>query len=248
MQKYGQHFLANAGVADKIISAVKDNLFAALVEIGPGKGFLTARLRGLAPRFAAVEIDPEMVSYLKQNFKNIEIINKDFLSFDLSSLPREKTTFVSNLPYIDAAEILLKTLEYEYFESAVFMFQREQAARILAKPKTTPYGPLSVLAQTLADVKSLFRVSAGSFNPPPKVESEVLLFKKKADADKDYFKLKELVKKAFAYKRKNIFNSLLLGGVDGEILFARLKELKIPVSARAEELDKTDYQNLIDIL
>ncbi len=249
MQKYGQHFLKNTGVADKIIEAVKENLRGEIVEIGPGKGFITERLLQLKPNLKVVEIDPEMAQYLQKNFPaKLDIINQDFLKFDLTTLGNGPVTFVSNLPYIDAAEILLKVLESPNFESAVFMFQREQAQRILAQTNAQGYGPLSILAQALAEVKSVCRVSKGSFNPPPKVESEVLLFTKQHSAGPQYFKLKNFTRKAFAYKRKTIYNSLLLSHIDGEKAQAALAELKLSSKLRPEEIDKITYSLLANII
>ncbi len=116
MRKYGQHFLVNKGIIDKITDAVIDNMEGSLVEIGPGKGAITTALleRGVN-NFTLIEIDPEMADYLKNNlpeYAEVEIKNNDFLKEDLSFLPESPVTFVSNLPYIDAAEILLFVRRY----------------------------------------------------------------------------------------------------------------------------------------
>lgn len=238
--KYGQHFLKNTGVADKIVEAARGVMAGQLVEIGPGKGFITERLMALTPRLKVIEIDEEMAAYLTKTFgRKIEITNEDFLSFDMRRLAPAPTTFVSNLPYIDAAQILLKALEWPYFQSAVFMFQREQAERILASAGAKNYGPLSILSQSLALVKSITRVSPGSFNPPPKVESQVLSFTRINSADAKYFRMKDIVKKAFAYKRKSIYNSLLLSGADEAVL----NKFKAD-GRRAQELPIQEYQSL----
>jgi 16S rRNA (adenine1518-N6/adenine1519-N6)-dimethyltransferase len=255
MQKYGQHLLINRGIINKIVDCVVDNAQeGAVIEIGPGKGALTLAMleRGLN-NFTVVEIDPYMTEILNKvlpDYAEVNIINQDFLMLDLNSLPfNSPALFVSNLPYIDAAEILLKTLNYKGFGAAVYMFQREQARRILAKPETRYYGQLSILAQAQADISSVCRVSAGSFAPPPKVESEVLLFRPKkqslfkSDAHKKIFE--ELVKAAFAYRRKTALNALCGhygGNKDGFI--SLLKKSGIPVSARAQEIDIRKYLNL----
>jgi 16S rRNA (adenine1518-N6/adenine1519-N6)-dimethyltransferase len=179
MQKYGQHFLVNRGVIDKITDAVVHNAQGSLVEIGPGKGALTSALleRGLND-FTLVEIDPKMTARLRQTlpaYARLNIIENDFLLLERALLPAGDITFVSNLPYINAAEILLKVLETSGFKAAVFMFQREQAARLCARTRTRQYGALSVIFQVFARARSICRVSPGSFSPPPKVDSEVLL-------------------------------------------------------------------------
>lgn len=101
-----------------------------------------------------------------------------FLSFELASLPAVPTAFVSNLPYIDAADILDKVLAWPHFFSAVFMFQKEQAQRIRAHAGEDFYGPLSVFSQLRAHISPICKVGRGCFNPPPKVESAVLAFER----------------------------------------------------------------------
>lgn len=136
MQKYGQHFLINENVINQIIDAALLLKSENLVEIGPGKGALTARLIDRGCRnFTVVEIDPEMEIYLRKNLPEsagVKILRQNFLQADLETLAPRPTLFVSNLPYIDAADILDKVLSCPHFQSAVFMFQKEQAQRIRA--------------------------------------------------------------------------------------------------------------------
>ena len=173
MQKYGQHFLINESVITQIVDAALLLRAENLMEIGPGKGALTHALAARGQRdFLAVEIDPEMVQTLQRNLPqeaNVKIVQQDFLSFDLKKIPQGPTEFVSNLPYIDAAEILNKVLSWPYFKTAVFMFQKEQAQKITALPGDEFYGPLSILTQLRARVSLVCNVGRGSFNPPPKV-------------------------------------------------------------------------------
>lgn len=253
MRKYGQHFLVNKGIIDKITDAVIDNMEGALVEIGPGKGAITTALleRGVN-NFTLIEIDPEMADYLKNNlpkYAEVEIKNNDFLKEDLSFLPEGPVTFVSNLPYIDAAEILLKVLSAPGLHAAVFMFQREQAQRLTAKPESKHYGPLSVLFQASASARSICRVSPGSFNPPPKVDSEVLLIMPKGQIEFKSAKHKkdftELVKSVFAYRRKTVLNALCeVFKKDKDLLGAALQKAGVKISARAEELSPRKYADL----
>lgn len=253
MRKYGQHFLVNKGIIDKITSAVIDNMQGSLVEIGPGKGAITNALleRGVN-NFTLIEIDPEMVSYLKENlpaYADLEIRNNNFLKEDLSFLPSGKITFVSNLPYIDAADILMRVLLFKDFHAAVFMFQREQAQRLVAKPETKHYGPLSVIFQALAGARSICRVSPGSFNPPPKVDSEVLLILPQNHInfknERHKYNFISLVKTVFAYRRKTALNALCeVYKKDKDILVKILARAGIKVSARAEEITPRKYADL----
>ena len=171
IQKYGQHFLISSRVIHDIVDAAEVLKAENLVEIGPGQGALTQELiRRGRTGFTAVEIDPAMAAFLKKNLPSaaqVHIVQENFLQFDLSTLPALPTQFISNLPYIDAAEILDKVLAWPYFKTAVFMFQKEQAQKITAKPGEKGYGPLSVLSQLRARISLICNVGRGCFNPPP---------------------------------------------------------------------------------
>ena len=150
IQKYGQHFLISPRVITEIVDAAEVLKAVNLVEIGPGQGALTQEFikRGHTG-FTVVEIDPAMVQFLQKNLPpeaRVNMVEANFLQFDLNTLPAVPTEFVSNLPYIDAAQILDKVLAYAHFKTAVFMFQREQAQKITAKPGEKGYGALSVLS------------------------------------------------------------------------------------------------------
>lgn len=252
MQKYGQHFLISESVIAQIIDAALILKRQNLVEIGPGKGALTARLIERGQKgFTLVEIDPEMVAYLKDHLPKdaeIKIVQGNFLAFDLDSLPQVPTEFVSNLPYIDAADILDKVLGYPYFETAVFMFQKEQAQRIRAKAGEEFYGPLSIFSQLRAWVNPICKVGKGCFNPPPKVESMVLAFEKKKETPfpttQSWQNFRKAVLSAFAHKRKTVFNSLSLCGYEKEKITAALEFLHLPLTVRAEQIPAEKYVDL----
>ncbi|MGB2579198.1 16S rRNA (adenine1518-N6/adenine1519-N6)-dimethyltransferase [Elusimicrobium simillimum] len=254
-QQYGQNFLVNEGIINKIVTAaVAVSEGARVVEIGPGKGALTfALIKHGFKNFTLVEIDSEMVNFLSSALPaeaGVKIINEDFLKFPTEDLPAEDTVFISNLPYIWAAEILRKTLCYKYFKAAVYMFQREQARRITAAQNSEFYGPISLQSQVRADITSVTRVSPGSFNPPPKVESEVLAFSKNLKIEENLLPLFDNVTRAaFAYKRKNIINSLTEGmDVDKDIFTAALNAAAVNPAARAQEIALADYILLVKIL
>lgn len=255
MQKYGQHFLINENVINQIVDAALLLRAENLVEIGPGKGALTEHLIARGKKnFTLVEIDPEMVAYLQTHLSKeaeIKIVQQNFLVFDLSSLPGCPTEFVSNLPYIDAADILDKVLAWPHFFSAVFMFQKEQAQRIRAKAGEEFYGPLSIFSQLRARISPICKVSRGCFNPPPKVESAVLAFEQLATpcvAPEAWSAFKKLVLAAFAHKRKTVFNSLTLCGYDKEKVASSLAGLGLVPTVRAEQIAPQTYVELNKLL
>lgn len=256
MQKYGQHFLINEGVITQIVDAALLLRAESLVEIGPGKGALTARLAARGCKdFTVVEIDPEMAAYLQSHLPpeaGIRIIESDFLKTDISALVQKPTLFVSNLPYIDAADILDKVLSSPFFYSAVFMFQKEQAQRIRAKAGEDFYGPLSVFSQLRARISPICKVGRGCFNPPPKVESMVLAFERLKESvfssEEEWKKFRKLVLAAFAHKRKTAFNSLALAGYDKASVSAALERLELPLTVRAEQIAPQTYIQLNKLL
>lgn len=251
IQKYGQHFLISPRVICDIVDAADVLKAENLVEIGPGQGALTREfiMRGRTG-FTVVEIDPAMVQFLQKNLPpsaHVNIIQANFLQFDLNTLPALPAQFVSNLPYIDAAQILDKVLAYAHFKTAVFMFQKEQAQKITAKPGEKSYGALAVLSQLRARISLICNVGRGCFNPPPKVESRVLSFEK-IPAPLDFPAVVRVVQAAFLHRRKTLLNALLLAGYEKEKITAALTQLDLPLTTRPEELTPQQFVKLAVIL
>lgn len=252
MQKYGQHFLINQNVIGQVVDAALLLKSENLVEIGPGKGALTEALiaRGCS-NFSVVEIDPEMAEYLQKTLPKeaaVKIILQNFLQADLTVLAPRPTLFVSNLPYIDAADILDRVLNCPHFAAAVFMFQKEQAQRICARAGEEFYGPLSIFSQLRAQTGLICNVGRGCFNPPPKVESRVLAFtrlKQNTVAPAQWPAFKKLVTSAFLHKRKTLFNSLSLAGYDKEKIRLALDGLKLAPTVRPEQVSPAGYVDLL---
>lgn len=247
IQKYGQHFLISPRVINEIIDAAEVLRADNLVEIGPGQGALTQEFikRGKT-NFTVIEIDPDMVQFLQKNLPalaKLNLLRADFLTFDLDTLPTVPTQFVSNLPYIDAAAILDKVLAWPNFKTAVFMFQKEQAQKITARPGEKGYGALSVLSQLRARISLICNVGKGCFNPPPKVDSRVLAFEK-ISAPANWCAVARLVQAAFLHRRKTLVNALLLGGYDREKITAALALIKMPLTVRPEQLSPAQFVQL----
>ena len=248
MQKYGQHFLTDQNIITQIVDAACLLRAENMVEIGPGKGALTRELLAHGIKnLTAVEIDIEMVKYLQTHLpkdSSMQIVQENFLKFDLGHLPQVPTEFVSNLPYIDAAEILDKVLSWPYFKTAVFMFQKEQAQKIRAKSGDELYGPLSIFSQLRARISPICKVGRGCFAPPPKVESAVLAFEKITPPQVNWKKLVKVVASAFLHRRKTLFNALVLGGFEKEKITAAFSACRFLPTARPEELTPSQYVEL----
>ena len=184
-----------------------------------------------------------MVHYLREHLPpsaGIEIVEQNFLQFNLAQLPAVPTQFVSNLPYIDAAEILDKVLAWPRFQTAVFMFQKEQAQKITAKPGEKGYGALSVLSQLRARISLICNVGKGCFNPPPKVDSRVLAFEKITSPD-NWAHVQKLVQTAFLHRRKTLLNALILGGYQKDKILSALEQLNLLLTVRPEQLSAQQY-------
>ena len=254
MPKYSQNFLRNGNIADAISRACDGLRCPHTVEIGPGKGFLTRRLLpGREGAFTVVEIDPEMRALLKKDFpdeKKLKIINADFLELDLeAALPPGELLFVGNLPYAVGAPILQRVLSFGGFKNAVFMFQKEVGDRIVAGPGGAEYGLLALSAQSRAKVRRLLNVGRGSFLPPPKVESSVLVFERlktpRFDSPEHEARFFSLINAAFRHRRKTLANSLAMSlGTDRSVQEKMLEGAGVAPQSRAQELSLDDFVKL----
>lgn len=266
--KLGQHFLNDGSVVSRIVEALGDLSQATVLEIGPGKGALTAPLARRARRLIAIETDRVLAAQLRMHFSlapNIEIIEGDILSIDLDSLlgPKpgstrpgldlapQKVRVVGNLPYFITSDILLRLLEYrKYFETIVLMVQKEVAERLAAKPGNSEYGLLSATAQLYSRVEKLFTVPPGAFSPPPKVHSAVVRLTivpniEKLDVNEPEFM--RFLKLSFGQKRKTLWNNLKTRYASDDLTRAMLRA-KIKATARAEELSLDDNARLFRAL
>lgn len=208
----GQHFLHDENICRKIISALQQNSFSQLLEVGPGGGALTKYLLDLNNvDFKAVELDDEKVAYLLKTYPSIEgkIIHQSFL--DIEKPFTGSFTVIGNFPYNISTQILFKILEWkEDVECVIGMFQKEVAQRAAAKEGNKVYGVLSVLVQAFFRVEYLFDVNEKSFTPPPKVKSGVirLLPQKEPLQMKNEESFFLLVKTAFNQRRKTLRNAV----------------------------------------
>lgn len=208
----GQHFLIDKTVCEKIREVLLEQPIEQLVEVGPGAGALTEFIYKIPTKsYKAIELDTEKVQYLLHAYPDLsgKLINEDFLE---TAIPFEDSfVLVGNFPYNISTQIVFKVLDWKsQVPMMVGMFQKEVAERIAAKPHSKAYGILSVLAQAFYDVTYLFDVPPSAFNPPPKVDSGVIMFKRKEHfpsmaSEKSFY---HIVKMAFGQRRKMLRNPL----------------------------------------
>ena len=237
----GQHFLIDKTVCEKIRAVLLEQPIEQLVEVGPGAGALTEFIYKIPTHsYKAIELDTEKVNYLLHAYPDLagKLINEDFLE---TAIPFEGSfVLVGNFPYNISTQIVFKVLDWKaQVPMMVGMFQKEVAERIAAKPHSKAYGILSVLAQAFYDVTYLSDVPPSAFNPPPKVDSGVIMFKRKANfpamaSEKSFY---HIVKMAFGQRRKMLRNPLKP--------YFTAAQLEDPIfTKRAENLTFEDYAAL----
>ena len=213
-QKLGQHFLIRGSVLERIARAACPGTEPLVIEIGPGRGALTAHLLSRADRVLAIEIDPYLARRLKGAYsgeRRLEVIEADALKTDLGQWG--PAAIVGNLPYYAATAILERVLDPGVkLRRGVFLVQKEVAARAAAAPGRRDFGYFSVATQLFADVEVLFEVKPAAFHPPPKVDSAVLRLEPRDRAAEigiaDPRAFLRFVSLCFRQKRKTIRNNL----------------------------------------
>jgi len=229
-KRFGQHFLHDLRVLEKIVSAIQPEAKDFVVEIGPGEGALTRLLLEKSPKLEVIEIDRDLAARLTgEGFK---VHEGDALEFDYSVFPRG-VRIVGNLPYNISTPLLFHLARFaERVRDMHFMLQLEVVERMVAAPSTPQYGRLSVALQARFRMKKLFNVSKGAFRPPPKVESAIV----RLEPLPSIMKIDEdLLRRAFSARRKTLRNAL--PGID----FAALG---IDPGLRPENLSPQDYARL----
>jgi 16S rRNA (adenine1518-N6/adenine1519-N6)-dimethyltransferase len=244
--KLGQNFLVSETAQAAIVEALGDLSHRTVVEIGPGRGALTALLARRARRLVAIELDREMAARLREEFAErgaVEILEQDVLETDFAALRRdepEKLIVVGNLPYYITSEILLRLFRFgDAIERAVVMMQREVADRVAAEPGTRDYGVLTVTAQMNARVEKLMTLPPGAFSPPPQVHSTVVRltmdprFAELGVAAEEFF---VFVRSCFAQKRKMLGRNLRNAGFEAAEIATAFDACGVAPQVRAEEV------------
>jgi 16S rRNA (adenine1518-N6/adenine1519-N6)-dimethyltransferase len=254
----GQNFLIHPHQARRIVAALQLVPQDLVVEVGPGLGALTVFLVQEAKRVVALEVDPALAAYLKEELfageSRVEIVCQDVLRFDFLQLAREaeaRLVVAGNLPYQITSPLLFKLAEEKAAISrAVLMMQQEVGARLTANPATKDYGILSVLLQYHFVITRLFSLGPANFFPPPQVTSVVmgLTPREPEPAAQDEAFFAQVVKSAFATRRKTLRNTLAvrgqaLGLAAAEVL-AALELLNIDPGRRGETLSVPEFVHL----
>jgi 16S rRNA (adenine1518-N6/adenine1519-N6)-dimethyltransferase len=259
-KQFGQHFLRDAGVLDRILRWVKPAATDIFVEIGAGDGALSRRIAPMVDRLIAIELDFDRISQLENTlapYDSATVVQGDILKLDLPKLvPADlrtgrKLRIIGNLPYNIASPIIEKLLHLPVpVEDIHVMVQLEVAERITAKPGSRDYGFLSVHCQHHARVRIGFKVSPACFVPRPKVSSATVSFRPietlmDTPLEADF---EELCKAAFGYRRKTLANSLSKHPILGRITPDLLQCARIDGSLRAEQLSVAEYERLAKII
>jgi 16S rRNA (adenine1518-N6/adenine1519-N6)-dimethyltransferase len=248
----GQHWLRDHDVLRSIADQADITKEDTILEIGPGLGTLTSELLKRAKKVIAIEFDENLARKLPGQFpgKNLEVVNRDILSFDLSSLP-DKYKVVANVPYYITSKIVQLLMTTQNKPSmTVLLVQKEVAERLAARPGNMSI--LAISAQLYADVTLGDVVLAEMFTPPPKVDSQVVVLKTRpqplldGDQEKTFFRI---VKAGFSEKRKKLHSSLA-GGLHISKDSARelLQRVGISSDVRAEALSIEQWQKLMEII
>lgn len=253
-KRFGQHFLHDRSVIDKIVTAAKLDPEEEVVEIGPGLGVLTDHLLPAAAHVHVMEIDRDLIERLEaRQDPRLTVHAGDVLKLHWTKLlPRPPYTLVANLPYNISSQIVFRLLEHrQLFQRLVLMFQREVGERLVADPGGKDYGILSVLCQLWYDIDVVTLVKPGAFNPPPKVDSIVLHFKPllqpRVDPINEVF-FQRVVKAAFTQRRKTLRNSLLASGFEALEIDESLAIAEIDPGRRGETLSLEDFSRLTSSL
>lgn len=244
VKKLGQNFLVNKKIAEREVALAKVSSDDVVLEIGPGKGILTNLLAEQAKKVICIEIDDSLVRFLESNVPdNVVLVNDDVLDVDFKSLP-SFNKIVSNLPYQISSPVTFKFLDHG-FDVGVFIYQKEFAERLVAKPGSKNYSRLSVNVFYKSVCETIQNVSKGCFFPVPKVDSSIIrIFPRENPPflveDEDFFF--GLVKNLFSYRRKKI------GTILKKIYGVKDLECLPFVSYRVENLSAEDIGRLSDKL
>ena len=241
---FGQNFLNDLNILNKIGTEVKPNLN--VLEVGPGEGALTKILLNKSKSVFSVEIDKELtakLTNLKNQHENFDFVIADFLEYSLTG--QNYDIIVGNIPYYISTDIIFKIINSKIPEF-ILMVQKEYADRLVASVGSPEYSKLSVSVQSFFEVKKAFTISKNCFYPVPKVDSAVVCFQARPELVLETQKQRyfEFLKMCFFSKRKTLFNNLLKTKIEKQDILNVFKDLEIKQNIRAEKLTAIEFQNL----
>ena len=262
-KKYGQNFLIDTHVLDKIIGAAQIGLDDFVLEIGPGIGTMTQYLAEAAREVVAVEIDTKLIPILQDTLKeydNVTVLNEDILKVDIRKIAEEKNggkpiKVVANLPYYITTPIIMGLFESEVpLDSITVMVQKEVADRMQVGPGTKDYGALSLAVQYYAEPYIVANVPPNCFIPRPAVGSAVIRltrYQEKPVKVNDASFMFKIIRASFNQRRKTLQNGLYNSSelrIPKEKTVAALEEMGLTPTIRGEKLSLEEFAQLSDIL
>ena len=261
-KEFGQNFLIDPTVPERIAASCADRTDLLILEIGPGIGCLTQELAESYERVLAVEIDRGLIPVLAKTlgeYDNVRVVNADVMELDLPPLIAQEAggrdvAVCANLPYYITTPLLMRLLECGvHFSSITVMVQNEVAARLAAKPGSSDYGAITAVLGYYGAAKKLFTVPPHCFMPAPKVSSAVIridLYDTPLYTPQDEAFFFRVIRAAFGMRRKTLVNALgALGeGFSKERLLAAVTDCGFPATVRGERLSTADFVRLADRL
>ena len=249
-KRFGQNFLHDQNILQKILHSIAPQPDDHVVEIGPGQGALTDYFVASQCTLDCVEIDRDLIELLTERYQQkpqVKVHSADALQFDFSQLCARGTPLrvVGNLPYNISTPLLFHLFNCaDFVQDMTFLLQKEVVDRICARPGTKDYGRLSVISQYHCVTEKLFTVAPGCFNPPPKVFSAVVrLLPRQGRRVEHNPSLQRIVTTAFSYRRKRISNAL-----KGMITPEQLLAANIDPALRADQISVEQYLALANML
>lgn len=270
-KKFGQNFLIDANILEKIIASAEITKEDCVIEIGPGIGTMTQYLAENAREVVAVEIDKNLIPILEETLKeyeNVSILNEDILKVDLNRLVKEKNDgrpikVVANLPYYITTPIIMGLFESQVpLSSITIMVQKEVADRMQVGPGTKDYGALSLAVQYYAKPEIMLNVPPACFMPRPNVGSAVIRltrFEEPPAKTQDERKMFSIIRAAFNQRRKTLANALTNGlaytNEEGKVIHVSRKEvcealekMGLSQTIRGEALSLEQFARFSDLL
>lgn len=262
-KKYGQNFLIDENILEKIIESANITKKDCVLEIGPGIGTMTQYLAERARRVAAVEIDKNLIPILSDtlaSYDNVTIINEDILKVDINRIVQQENEgrpikVVANLPYYITTPIIMALFENHIpLESITIMVQKEVAERMQVGPGTKDYGALSLAVQYYSKPEMITKVPASCFMPRPNVDSAVIRLTRYSEppvqtADEGY--LFDVIRASFNQRRKTLVNGLTNAGnlgVSRELVLKTLESMGLAANIRGETLTLEQFAVLSSLL
>ena len=245
-KRWGQNFLVDRNLLEKIVRTIDPKKSDSILEIGPGEGALTELIYPLVKEMVAIEIDPMLIEHLKnrESLKGLNIVHGDVLLQDIENLPvKNLVRVIGNIPYNITSPIIFWLIEQLHFwDDAFIMMQKEVAERLSAVVGTKAYGRFTVVTGAYLNMEYCFTIPPDVFIPKPKVDSAIIRFTKKENpliSDEKYMRFNKLVSAAFSQRRKMLRNTL-----KGWDIHPDLQE-QINFSRRPETLTIEEFVTLV---